>query len=102
MNDHCTINNCGEPATHWKADQPAAAWCAPHTPTVTEAAYNCRLCTFLGHTTTTLIDHYYSHARSWRDEALLVERRRQADRRAALDRIAALRDVLTEYERVLL
>ncbi len=101
MNDYCTVNNCGEPATHWRADQPTVAWCAAHTP-ITDLTLTCALCPATTETWPQMCDHYRSHARAWRDEALLVERRRQADRHAALDRIAALRNVLTEYERGLL
>ncbi len=81
--DHCTVGDCGEPATTWIASRVGEAFCPSHSPTradQTTTWATCAYCAFQYRSgeTDRYVFHLEGHVRTVKEELFIVDRKSRA------------------------
>lgn len=81
--DHCTVGDCGEPATTWIASRVGEAFCPSHSPTradQTTTWATCAYCAFQYRSgeASRYIFHLEGHVRTVKEELFIVDRKSRA------------------------
>jgi len=99
--DHCTVGDCGEPATTWIASRVGEAFCPSHSPTradQTTTWATCAYCAFQYRSgeASRYIFHLEGHVRTVKEELFIVDRKARAMAQRQIELAESLRAIAAQ------